>query len=121
MKVGLIVHPQGAREVYLEGATTRETQLSRESQGPRAVMNALERLAGSYESQAKAAGQELAIAQAQLKDHQARLGISLSRLFEPPPQSNHSRKGPRDLEARQPSRRSRLASGSGPGFLPPSR
>ena len=65
LKFGLIVHPQGGREVYLEGATTRETQLSRESQGPRAVMNALERLAGSYESQAKAAGQELAIAEAQ--------------------------------------------------------
>ena len=62
LKFGLIVHPQGGREVYLEGATTRETQLSRESQGPRAVLNALERLAGSYESQSKAAAQELAIA-----------------------------------------------------------
>ena len=75
LNFGLVAPSQGGREVFLEGATTRETQLSRESQGPRAVMNALDRLAGSYESQAKAAAQELAIAQAQLRDHQARLGI----------------------------------------------
>ena len=47
LKFGLILHPQGGREVFLEGAITRQTPLSRDSQGPRAVMNALEQLAGS--------------------------------------------------------------------------
>src|SRR5262249_37007755 len=33
LRIGLIIHPGSSREVFLEGATTRETQLSRDSQG----------------------------------------------------------------------------------------
>src|SRR5204863_3749506 len=61
-------------DVYLEGAATRQSMLSREHQGPRAVMNALERLAGAYGSECGRVRQDLAIAESQLRDYQARLG-----------------------------------------------
>jgi hypothetical protein len=48
--------------------------LSRESHGPRAVLNALDRLEGTYEAQAENARQDLAIAEGQHRDHQARIG-----------------------------------------------
>ena len=64
----------GAAEVFLEGAATRHGMLSRDHRGPRAVLNALDRLAGSYQGQCDATRQDLAIAQGQLRDHQARLG-----------------------------------------------
>ena len=48
--------------------------LSREHQGPRAVLNALERLAGGYGSECDRVRQDLAIAESQLRDYQARLG-----------------------------------------------
>ncbi len=71
---GLMRHPHHAPDVYLEGAITRVATLSREHQGPRAVTNAIERLAGGYESQAATSRQELTIAQGQLRDYEARLG-----------------------------------------------
>jgi len=74
LRFGLIVHPQHASEVYLEGATSRDAMLSREHHGPRAVLNALERLASGYAAPCDSAQQDLAIAQAQLRDYQSRLG-----------------------------------------------
>ena len=74
LRFGLVLHPQFAPEVYLEGATTRRDTLSREFHGPRAVLNAVEKLAGSYANPCSAVKQELAIAEAQLRDYQARLG-----------------------------------------------
>jgi N12 class adenine-specific DNA methylase/predicted RNA methylase len=71
---GLALHPGGAAEVFLEGAVTRHAMLSRDHQGPRAVLNALDRLAGSYQGQCDATRQDLAIAEGQLRDHDARLG-----------------------------------------------
>ena len=71
---GLVLNPQWAPEVYLEGATTRQDTLSREHHGPRAVLNALERLVGNYESQRNQARQELSIAEGQLRDYQERFG-----------------------------------------------
>jgi N12 class adenine-specific DNA methylase/predicted RNA methylase len=71
---GLVRHPGGATEVFLDGAATRHGMLSRDHRGPRAVLNAVERLAGSYEDQCDATAAELAIAQAQHRDHEARLG-----------------------------------------------
>ena len=71
---GLVVYPNGASEVYLEGALTRHGMLSRDHRGPRAVLNALDRLSGSYQSQCELSRQELAIAEGQLRDHEARLG-----------------------------------------------
>src|SRR5438445_12351023 len=52
----------------------RQSTLSREHQGPRAVLNALERLAGGYGSECVRVRQDLAIAESQLRDYQARLG-----------------------------------------------
>src|SRR5439155_10197419 len=69
LSFGLILHPQYAPEVYLEGATTRESMLSREHHGPRAVLNALERLSDSYVSSCASVRQDLTIAEAQLRDY----------------------------------------------------
>jgi hypothetical protein len=60
--------------VYLEGATTRLDTLSRDHHGPRAVLNALERLVGAYGSESARVRQDLSIAESQLRDYQARLG-----------------------------------------------
>jgi len=61
--------------VYLEGAITRQSALSPEHQGPRAVLNALERLA-TYGPECDRIRQDLAIAESQLRDYQARLGAT---------------------------------------------
>ena len=74
LRFGIVLHPQFPPEVYLEGATTRQATLSREHQGPRAVLNALERLADGYGSECDRVRQDLAIAESQLRDYQARLG-----------------------------------------------
>ena len=71
---GLVLHPGGAAEVFLEGAATRHGMLSRDHRGPRAVLNALDRLAGGYPGQCETARQDLAIAEGQLHDHEARIG-----------------------------------------------
>jgi N12 class adenine-specific DNA methylase len=74
---GIVLNPIGAPDAFLEGETTRHGPLSREA-GPRAVLNALDRLAGSYASQCGNARQELAIAETQLRDHKGRLGASFA-------------------------------------------
>ncbi len=74
LRFGLVLHPQFPPSVYLEGDIARQSALSREHQGPRAVLNALERLASGYGSECDRIRQDLAIAEAQLRDYQARLG-----------------------------------------------
>lgn len=74
LQFGLLLHPQFPPDVYLEGAIIRHAGLSREHQGSRAVLNALERIAGAYGSECVGTRQELAIAESQLRDYQARLG-----------------------------------------------
>jgi N12 class adenine-specific DNA methylase len=74
LSFGVILHPQFAPELYLEGAVTRQSRLSRESHGPRAVLNALERLIDGYDPECERVRQELAVAKGQLRDYQARLG-----------------------------------------------
>jgi len=73
---GLVVHPQFASEIYLEGKATRLDTLSREHQGPRAVLNALERIRSSYAGQCDAARRDLALSETQLGDYQARRGVA---------------------------------------------
>jgi N12 class adenine-specific DNA methylase len=75
---GIILYPHFPPEVFLEGALMRCDALSRDHHGPRAVLNALERLAGSYEAEAARARQERAIAEAQLRDYQLRFGEPFS-------------------------------------------
>ena len=54
LNFGLVLHPQGAPETYLEGTATRHGQLSSDA-GARAVRNALDRLTGGYKAQAATA------------------------------------------------------------------
>jgi len=75
---GIVLHSQFAPEVYLEGSTTRMATLSRDHHGPRAVLNALERLADGYGSECERVQRDLGIAQSQLRDYQARLGKPFS-------------------------------------------
>jgi N12 class adenine-specific DNA methylase len=74
LRFGLILHPQFPPDVFLEGAITRLSTLSRDHQGPRAVLNALERLATGYGPESVRVRQDLAIAESQLRDYRERLG-----------------------------------------------
>jgi len=74
LQFGLILHPNWPPEVYLQGAATRTATLSREHHGPRAVLNALGRLAESYASDCDRIRKDLGIAEAQLRDYQDRFG-----------------------------------------------
>ena len=60
--------------MYLEGRTVRHADLSRDAQGPRAVLNAVSRLAESYNRDCDRVRQDLALARTQLRDYEARLG-----------------------------------------------
>ena len=75
LNFGIVLHEQAPPDVYLEGAITRQSALSPEHQGPRAVLNALERLA-TYGPECDRIRQDLAIAESQLRDYQARLGAT---------------------------------------------
>jgi N12 class adenine-specific DNA methylase len=74
LRFGLVLHPQFPPDVYLEGAITRQSTLSREHHGPRAVLNALERLAGGYGSECVRVRQDIAIAESKLRDYREQLG-----------------------------------------------
>jgi hypothetical protein len=70
----LHLHPHAPPSVCLQGQATRFLELSREHRGPRAVMNAVERLMGGYEAERGRAVRDLRIAQDQWRDYQARNG-----------------------------------------------
>ena len=74
LRFGLVQHPQGAPEVYVEGALKRSAPLARDVHGPRAILNAVERLIGSAAAERDKARRDLEIAQGQLRDYEARLG-----------------------------------------------
>ncbi len=66
---GLLLHPQTSPELYLEGATVRQAGLSRDHQGPRAILNALERLADGYAAECDRVQRDLNLARSQLRDY----------------------------------------------------
>jgi hypothetical protein len=74
LRFGLVLHPQFPADVFLEGTISRQSMLSRDHQGPRAVLNALERLASGYGSDIVRVRQDLSIAESQLRDYRERLG-----------------------------------------------
>jgi hypothetical protein len=75
LRFGLVQHPQGgAPEVYVEGTLRRSTALARDVHGPRAILNAVERLIGSAAAERDKARRDLEIARGQLRDYEARLG-----------------------------------------------
>jgi hypothetical protein len=71
---GLSVHPQFPPDAYLEGEAIRTSMLSRDNHGPRAVFNAVERIAESYGPECARLRQDLSIAESQLRDYKERLG-----------------------------------------------
>ena len=60
---GVERQPGGSADIFLEGQALRTTPLSKESQWPRAVMNALSRLAASYGERCESLEQELFLLQ----------------------------------------------------------
>jgi hypothetical protein len=78
LRFGLVQHPQGAPEVYVEGALRRSTALARDVHGPRAILNAVERLLGSAAMERDKAIRDLTIAQGQLRDYETRLGTGFA-------------------------------------------
>ena len=74
LEYGVIQHTMGQIDVYVEGAAKRLTQMVRDNPGPRAVLNAVERLVGGYEHEREDIQAEIALKQGQLKDYEARLG-----------------------------------------------
>jgi hypothetical protein len=74
LRFGLVLHPQFPPDVYLEGTISRHSMLSRDHQGPRAVLNTLERLATGYGSEIVRVRQDLVVAESQLRDYRDRLG-----------------------------------------------
>lgn len=74
LRFGQVLHPHFGADVFVEGAATRQAALFREHQGPCAVLNAVERLAGGYASECARVRQDLDVAHGQLRDYQARLG-----------------------------------------------
>jgi N12 class adenine-specific DNA methylase len=79
LRFGVTMHPLGGAEVYLDGAATRDALLSREHHGPRAVLNALQKLANGYDSECERVGKDLDIYESQLRDFQARLGAPFAQ------------------------------------------
>ena len=73
---GLELHPSFPPEVYVEGETTLSDQVSRDRPGPRAVLNALNRLADQFDRELEKVCERLAVAERQLHDYQARLGTA---------------------------------------------
>jgi hypothetical protein len=69
-------HPGGATDVRLSGATTRGVTLSRDTQGPRAVLNAATRLADGYGEACDRVRAEAEVCRKQLADHERRLGAT---------------------------------------------
>ncbi len=74
LRLSLALYPSGTAEVELEGETKRHSALLRDSRGPRAVLNAAERIAESYDVRLSEAEKELAVACDQLRDYESRLG-----------------------------------------------
>jgi hypothetical protein len=74
LRFGVVLDPHFPPDVYLEGAARRQSMLSREHHGPRAVLNAVERLANAYGSECSRVRQDLAIAESQLRDYRERVG-----------------------------------------------
>jgi hypothetical protein len=74
LRFGMVLHPMSPPDVYLEGAITRVSTLSRDHQGPRAVLNALERPATGYGADCARVQQDLTLAESQLRDYRERLG-----------------------------------------------
>ena len=78
LECGLIMHQGGGTEIYLDGATRCRETLVRDNPGPRAVLNAIERLANGYEWGCSSLKADIAVKEGQLRDYEARLGAAFA-------------------------------------------
>ena len=69
---GVTLTPGRVPEAYIEGRVTLRDRLSRDQPGPRAVINAVERLVGRYEAEHAQTMRDMEIAQTRLRDFSAR-------------------------------------------------
>jgi hypothetical protein len=69
---GLALTPGYTPDVYVEGRARRRGTLSRGHHGPRAVLNAVERLVAGYEAERARVTRDVQVAQGQLRDYTAR-------------------------------------------------
>jgi hypothetical protein len=72
---GMVLPPGFQPDVYLEGRATLSSIFNVYHPGPRAVINALERLAEQYAEDIRDVHQRIAIAEAQVRDYRARLDL----------------------------------------------
>jgi hypothetical protein len=68
-------HPGGATDVVLKGAMDRGCPLAKDAHGPRAVLNALHRLAATYAERIEHVQTDITISRTRLCDLEARLSI----------------------------------------------
>jgi hypothetical protein len=78
LSFALVFSPAHGPAVSVEGATPRLSPLSREHHGPRAILNAVERVIGSYGAECASAENALVLAQGQLRDYRTRLGTDFA-------------------------------------------
>ena len=78
LECGMMMHSLGGTEVVLDGAVRCREQLLRDNPGPRAVLNALERLADGYGDDIRHLKAEIAVKDGQLKDYEKRLGAKFA-------------------------------------------
>ena len=74
---GVVLHPMGGTDAYLDGQTVRRTEL-RDGAGGRALLNALDRLAGGYAAERERCERDRAVAEGQLEDYGVRLGTTFA-------------------------------------------
>ena len=78
LEFGMVMHPMGGTDVYMEGVVTCREQMTREHPGPRAVLNAVGRILDDYEHERRSLTGRIAIKDGQLRDYEARLGTTFA-------------------------------------------
>ena len=75
LEFGMVIHPMGGTDVYLEGVVTCREQMIRDHPGPRAVLNAVGRILDDYEHERRCLNARIAVKERQLRDYESRLGV----------------------------------------------
>ena len=74
LEAGIVLHALGGGEVYLDGTVRCRETLMSDNPGPRAVLNALKRLANGYAGDIRHLRADIAIKEGQLREHEGRIG-----------------------------------------------
>ncbi len=77
LEYGIIVHQLGHTDAYVKGQVSRLATM-RDNPGPRAVLNAAERLIDGYGAERDDVRADVAVKQGQLRDFEARLGATFA-------------------------------------------